>query len=529
MPSLKSDLAEMDLSDPADRGITVTEISPMDEAIMADTEATAAFIGRALRGPLNAPTHVNSFAEFHRRFGGIWHRSSLGPAVQQFFEHGGRNLYIVRVANNARGAMICLPASGGVLVLRALDPGSTENIRAAVDYDGFDKDDKEPFNLTVQRVSPESGRILDQEIFRRVNCSEDSRSFVGDVLLTSSLIRAQTPLPLTRPTETMSEGADFGSIYVNHAQPGTDGGALSDYDLIGSARESTGLFALNQVDHFDLLYLPPPGRQLDIGPAAILAAERYSKERGAMLIMDPPACWDTVEHAIEGVKQSGYASPNIVSYFPRMMSKQEADGTARAVGAAIAGLLCKLDEQQGPWQELDQPGFGFNHKFQPALDLNVDDSRALVREGLNVIAGHLAGRATFCGSVTLGRGSPVERSFSSLTVRRLCLALTNAIERATRWSVFEPNVCQVAERIQSQVHAYMCGLAEDGAFADDIFSVQCDAGLHSHPVDPHRGVTVLLNFHPAGSSEAVSLTVHQTVTGYRVATTAFAPFAANCA
>ena len=116
-----------------DRGITVTEIAPMDQPIDIAPETTAAFVGRALRGPLNTPVLVHHFGEFRRRFGNSWSRSSLGPAVQQFFEHGGQNLYVVRVANNARGALLCLPADGSALVLRAMEPGSTERIRAAVD------------------------------------------------------------------------------------------------------------------------------------------------------------------------------------------------------------------------------------------------------------------------------------------------------------------------------------------------------------------------------------------------------------
>ena len=111
------------MSDADARGITVTEITAMDQPIDLSAETTAAFVGRALRGPLNSPVLVSSFGEFRRRFGDIWSRSSLGPAVKQFFEHGGRNLYIVRVANNTRGAMLCLPASGTALVLRALEPG----------------------------------------------------------------------------------------------------------------------------------------------------------------------------------------------------------------------------------------------------------------------------------------------------------------------------------------------------------------------------------------------------------------------
>ena len=37
------------------------------------------------------------------------------------------------------------------------------------------------------------------------------------------------------------------------------------------------------------------------------------------------------------------------------------------------------------------------------------------------------------------------------------------------------------------------------------------------------GITILLAFHPTGSSESVSLTLHQTIDGCRVASTAFAP------
>ena len=129
------------MSDAVDRGITVTEMALMGESIDVSPETTAAFVGRALRGPLNQPVLVRDFGEFRRRFGDTWSSSSLGPAVRQFFDHGGRQLYVVRVANNARGAMLCLPASGSALVLRAIEPGSTERIRAAVDYDGIDEDD----------------------------------------------------------------------------------------------------------------------------------------------------------------------------------------------------------------------------------------------------------------------------------------------------------------------------------------------------------------------------------------------------
>jgi hypothetical protein len=458
---------------------------------------------------------VDSFAAFQRRFGGIWQRSSLGPAVKQFFDHGGRRLYVVRVANNARGAMIALPAIGGFLVLRALEPGSTERIRAAIDYDGIDINEQR-FNMTIQRISPDTGIVLDQEIYRELTCEEGESRFIGDELTTSTLIRAQMPMPAGRPAKTNER-------YIEHAQRGTDGFPLTDYDLVGCAWRETGLFALNEVEHFDLLYLPPPERDKDPGPAAILAAELYCRKRGAMLIMDPPHAWKDVRKAIEGVRAFDYSSPNIFTYYPRVYDKEEERSKPRVVGAAIAGLLCKLDRHHGPWQDLDQLGYGLRGNLVPAEKISVDDAQMLVKEGINVIAGRTAGRSTVCGSVTLARGAQLDHKFSSLTVMRLCLHITNTIDLATRWTVFTQNTTVVAERVTSMVHAYMSSLADAGAFADDMFVVQCDAGLQSSPVNKHRGVTVLLVFHPAGSNETVSLAVHQTIMGCRVATTAFAP------
>ena len=517
------------MSDVFNRGITVTEFAPVDRAIDLSHETTAAFVGRSLRGPVNTPVLIENFAAFVRRFGGIWRRSSLGPAVEQFFENGGQRLYIVRVANNARGAMLCLPAAGGVLVLRALEPGSTENIRAAVDYDGIADADEDHFNLVIQRVAPDTGLVADQEIYLRLTCRKGARNFVSDVLLESSLIRVQEPLPPGRPTRTSRFGTRFEASYVTHAQRGSDGHPLSDYDLVGSAVRGTGLFALDQVERFDLLYLPPPARGKDLGPAATLAAELYCRKRGAMLITDPPSEWQSTADALDGMRRSGYSSPNMVSYFPRMVLRDDADTSPRVVGGAIAGMLCRLDRQYGPWEDLDQPGMTINRKYVPAGLVTVEEGQSLIRSGLNVIAESTAGRATLCGSVTMGSGSQMDRRFAQLNVRRLCLSITKAIERGTRWAVFQQHEDRVADRLLKQVDDYMSQLATLGAFERGRYAVQCNAGLDTHPSDPERGVSVLLAFQPAGTSEELSLTLHQTVTGFRVATTAFAPFTAAVA
>ena len=509
------------MSEAVDHGITVTEIAAMDESIDVFKETTAAFVGRALRGPLNTPLLVRNFGEFRRRFGDSWSRSSLGPAVRSFFEHGGQRLYIVRVANNARGAMICLPAHGSAVVLRATEPGSTERIRAAVDYDAID--DESLFNLTLQRVNPTTGLVVDQELFKKVSYKTDAENFVGDALLTSTLAHLEHPFPTHRPEPTLKQGRRFESSYVDPTQSGTDGTELSDYDLVGSRKARTGLFALESVENFDVLYLPPPGKNIDAGPTAILAAELYCRHRGAMLIVDPRAEWTSVGAAVNGVRELGYASPNMLGYFPRVVKRREADEPSRPAGGAIAGLLCKQDRNYGPWQDLDQQGMGLHRQLVPELAIDAPERRLLNRVGLNVVAPGPAGRARLVGSVTMGRGSEAHREFASLPVRRCCLQIVNSIARAARWAVFEADDVALVKRIRAQVLTYFHGLADLGAFADQRFVVQCHAGVTRRADGKEHGVTILLVFHPTGSDYPISLTLHLTAAGCRVASTAFAP------
>ena len=517
------------MSDAVDHGITVTEIAAMDQPIDVSPETTAAFVGRALRGPLNTPVLVTNFGEFRRRFGDVWSRSSLGPAVRLFFEHGGKRLYIVRVANNARGAMICLPASGSALVLRAVEPGSSEFIRAAVDYDGIDKEaDDSHFNLTLQRVHPGTGLVEDQELFRKVSYEEDAAKFVGDVLLTSTLARVEQPWPMHRPEPTVDGGGRFGSTYIDHAQAGTDGTELSDYDLIGSRKNRSGLFALEQAPNFDILYLPPPGKGIDTGPAAILAAELYCRERRAMLIVDPRAEWESPRQAVRGTRELGYASPNMLSYFPRMVQRRSED-IARPVGGAIAGLLCKQDRTYGPWQELDQQGLGLQRHLDPAVDLDDEDRDLLNRAGLNVITDGRAGRCRIAGSVTMGRGSEGHRKFAKLPVRRMCLQIASTVSAATQWAVFEPSDKNLARRVRAQVLTYFYCLNDLGAFANDRFVVECDSGVSERVDRDEHGVAILLVFQPAACDESVSMTLHLTAAGCRVGSSAFAPCIEDCA
>jgi phage tail sheath protein FI len=58
-----------------------------------------AFVGRALRGPINEPITCNGYGDYQREFGGLWTESSMSYAVRDFFLNGGSVAVIVRLFN----------------------------------------------------------------------------------------------------------------------------------------------------------------------------------------------------------------------------------------------------------------------------------------------------------------------------------------------------------------------------------------------------------------------------------------------
>ncbi|MEM9402605.1 MAG: hypothetical protein AAGA44_08985 [Pseudomonadota bacterium] len=493
------------MTDALDHGITVTEIASMEQPIDVNVETATAFVGRSLRGPLDTPITVTSFGDFRRRFGGDWVRSGMSSAVRQYFDHGGKHLTVVRVANAARGAMLVLPASGSGLVLRAVEPGSTEKLRAAVDYDGLD--DVGRFNLVLQRVDPESGVLLDQELHRNVSFTEGSNRFVADVLSTSTLARVEHPFPTHRPEST-------GTSYIDAVQDGSDGNELSDYDVVGSRRDGTGLFALNGIDRFDLLYLPSIGRRQQVGPTALLAAELYCRERAATLIVDPDRDWQDVDDAVHGMRERGFASSNMLGYFPRLTMRGET--AARDAGGVIAGLLSRLDRDHGTWHDAEE--VTMHRRLQPAIALCDDEQLALSRAGLNAIVKTAASQSVLRGDRTMGRGNESHTLYARLSTRRTLLRIVNSIDRATRWAVFEPPNATLVEQVRGQLAAFLSCLADLEAFDVDDFSIECSALATSDT----SGLSIDIGFTPRGAGTPVFLTLQQSVDGMRVVDTAFA-------
>src|SRR4051812_21679440 len=89
-------------------GVYIREIPGGSRAITGVATAVAAFVGRALRGPVDEPVTISSFTEFERIFGGLWRESGLGYAVRDYFLNGGGLALVVRLRGEATEARLDL-------------------------------------------------------------------------------------------------------------------------------------------------------------------------------------------------------------------------------------------------------------------------------------------------------------------------------------------------------------------------------------------------------------------------------------
>jgi hypothetical protein len=470
---------EKNLVTPNNLELRVDEDRGPDQSITRHVTARTAFVGRTLRGPVNRPVFIKNFAEFQQVFGGLWQPSLLGYAVEQFFDNGGSEALIVRVANGARSATLCLKAGSQILRLQAMRPGTREFLRASVDYDNIAQD--ELFNLTVQRVRAQgTGQVEDQELFPRLSVSPASETYLPRAIADSALVRVIGAMPDERPDRTLDPASGLATAYVTSNSDGDDGAPLTDYDLIGSSAERTGLFALSQTESFNFLCIPPVSRDQGVGPSALLVAARYCKERRAILIVDPPSGWLTADDALVGLRDWNLSNENALMYFPWVLAHDKLRGHFESFApcGAVAGMLARCDEAFPVWAPAAHEEAILRPGYRPSCIVSEDRRAKLAMLGVNTIQSVRSSTRVAVRPRTLAAGRAANADWRYLRERRLALFILNSVVFGTRWIADAKPHSELAEAAASQVRLFLEGLHKAGAFgtrsAEEAFFVVCD-------------------------------------------------------
>jgi phage tail sheath protein FI len=289
-------------------------------------------------------------------------------------------------------------------------------------------------------------------------------------------------------------------------------------DIGGSFSEA--LSALDGVDLFNLLCIPPDTRAGTTLQAVYQAALTSCVARRAMLIVDPPAGWTSADAARDGldgdIALTGLAARNAALYFPRLrqadpLLKGQLDSFVPC--GAVAGVMARTDAQRGVWKA---PA-GANALLQGTEDLSVpvtDAENGILNPlGVNCLRRFPNAGPVVWAARTLRGADRFADEYKYIPVRRLALFLEESIGRGIRWAVFEPNGEPLWAQLRLHVGTFMHGLFVRGAFQGssprDAYFVKVD-GDTTPQNDIDAGiVNILVGFAPLKPAEFVILRFQQ--------------------
>lgn len=496
-------------------GVYIEEIPSGVRTITGVATSITAFIGRALRGSVDDPVRIQSFSDFTRQFGGLWNKSTMSYAVQQYFLNGGQDAIIVRVQNGATTATITL----GTLELEASSPGEWgKTLRATVDFLTKDPSNPDLFNLTIQQFenassSTEPGEVVATETLRNLSISEDSSKFYKKVIEEESvLVEVATPLT-ARPPE--------GSA---NATGGGDGNEITDDQISADGLQANrqGLYALDKADLFNLLCIPPLTRETDVGIDTTLAkAAKYCKDKRAMLIVDPPSTWNTIATAVTGIDAVRSAlgannATNVAVYFPRlkMADPLQENRTQEFVPCgAVAGIFARTDTQRGVWKAPAGIDASFAGVREFSYKMNDGENGRLNPIGLNCLRVFPVYGQVVWGARTLAGADQLGSEWKYVPVRRFALFLEESLYRGSKWVVFEPNDEPLWAQIRLNIGVFMNDLFRQGAFQGkspaEAYFVKCDKETTTQS-DINKGiVNIIVGFAPLKPAEFVIIKFQQ--------------------
>jgi uncharacterized protein len=561
-------------------GVYIQEIPSGVHTITGVATSIAAFVGRAARGPINEATTINSFGDFQTQFGGLWNSSVLGFAVNDFFANGGTQAIIVRLYHADPGdpsahPPVVGPATTQTLTIAPLDfiaisPGKWGvNLRVTVDQNNIPADvaaalgltPTDLFNLTVVDTGPGGAT----EYYANLTVKNSSRR-VDNILANASNLLLYSGTP--NPASAIVAGSDAlgkleaalaaatlaqnNAIAANPSDPGiaalktavtaantalqtalttattgiSDGLWLTTADFLPATglADKTGLYALEQADLFNLLYIPPyhaPTDTLDWDTILISAAATYCEKRRAMLLVDAPKDWTSKTIAKTKFLSTnpdfvGTRSRNAALYFPRINEANTLQNNqlqTLGAGGAVAGLYAQTDAQRGVWKAPAGQQTTFSSISGLSLQLTDAENGELNPLGINCLRSFPGIGPVIWGARTLRGSDQFADDYKYIPVRRTALFIEESLYRGLQWAVFEPNADPLWAEIRLNAGSFMQTLFRQGAFqgttAKDAFFVKCDGTTNPQAQIDLGIVTVVIGFAPLKPAEFVVIQIQQ--------------------
>ncbi len=295
--------------------------------------------------------------------------------------------------------------------------------------------------------------------------------------------------------------------------------AITPQEFTGNPLTRTGLYALDDIDLFNILAFPDAPR-MDASAAfssfAVYSeALTYVIERRAMLIIDIPDTVRRIDQMEAWFADNGGAlgAPNSVVMYPRVVvpdALMQNRPKSLPASGSVAGIWARTDGARGVWKA---PA-GTEARLRGVADLTfvmTDQQNGILNPlGVNCLRSFPIYGPVVWGARTLD-GPTSEWLY--VPVRRLTLFIEESLYRGTQWVVFEPNDEPLWAQVRLNVTAFMQNLFLQGAFQgpmpDDAYRVKCDAETTTQ-ADIDAGIlNINIAFAPVKPAEFVILKIQQ--------------------
>jgi phage tail sheath protein FI len=314
----------------------------------------------------------------------------------------------------------------------------------------------------------------------------------------------------------------------SNQQRGTDGAwdPASDADgmtkgLIGDAVAKTGMYALMNVDLFNILCIPTTMNLPDSNAAAVAAqAIDLCTNRRAMYLLDVPKADDTRD-TVDAIRTwldtyASLRSRNAALYFPRVDIPDPLAGYRLrkvAPSGSVAGLYARIDGTRGVWKAPAGTEASLTGVQKLEYRLTDPENGVLNPLAINCLRVFPVYGPVCWGARTLYGSDQLSDDYKYVPIRRLALYIEESLFRGTQWAVFEKNDAPLWRQLSLNIGAFMQTLFRQGAFQGatpaDAYYVQCDATNNPQSSINLGIVTVTVGFAPLKPAEFVIIQIQQ--------------------
>jgi phage tail sheath protein FI len=494
-------------------GVYIEEIPSGVRTITGVATSIALFIGWAPRGPITRALRLTSFADYERFYGGLDRRSLLGYSVRHFFDNGGSDAYVIRIAS-ADPADPAETASCdiGDLHIPASSPGEWAgafSVRLTHRTDpSNDPAVTSRFRLEVIVPATSSTKEVVLESFENLSMDPADPRFAPAVVNRRSVFMDD----LTAGS-TAAPGDD--------TQPfdgGKDGKVIGPADTDSEFRDAMlALFGqgsiADRIDLFNLVCVPGLTENTTIG-----SLQKACRDRRAFLIVDSVED-ETVGNmasptALNGI--TGTDAINAAIYYPWVKARDPLqNGALRKFPPCgfVAGIYARTDAARGVWKAPAGSEASLTGVAELALTMSEQENGQLNPLGINCLRTLPVFGNVVWGARTLQGNNSIASEWKYVPVRRMALFLEESLYRATQWVVFEPNDEPLWAQIRLNIGAFLQGLFRQGAFQGrtprEAYFVKCDRETNPQDQINLGIVNIFVGFAPLKPAEFVVIKIQQ--------------------